>query len=195
VTHVRYISPYTPYYRADGTPAAGAALNFYVTGTSNREITYNDRGLTIPNKNPIILDELGSPGNVYLAPGRVYHAILNDTDGTTIFDLDDIVDFVSATSTPTHRYVTPYYEYSRSDGSPIAGGHLFFYATGTTTPATTWSDEALTIQNSSPIVLNAKGSPGSIFLARGSTYRAQLKDIDGTIVFDFDPVISYESTI
>jgi hypothetical protein len=43
-------------------------------------------------------------------------------------------------------------------GAPLAGGKLYTYAAGTTTPKVTWSDAAGTIANTNPVVLDTTGS-------------------------------------
>ncbi len=46
-----------------------------------------------------------------------------------------------------------------NDGSPLSGGNVYTYAAGTLTPKTMYSDTALTVPISNPIVLNAAGRP------------------------------------
>lgn len=46
-----------------------------------------------------------------------------------------------------------------NDGAPLAGGLLYTYAAGTTTPKKTYSDTGLTVEISNPIVMNAAGRP------------------------------------
>ena len=50
-------------------------------------------------------------------------------------------------------------------GAPYPGGKLFFYTSGTSTKLNTFSDSALTIANSDPVVLDSAGRfPNAIFL-------------------------------
>mgnify|MGYP003343058003 CR=1 FL=1 len=44
-----------------------------------------------------------------------------------------------------------------NNGVPLAGGLLYTYTAGTTTPQTTYTTNAGTIANANPIVLNAFG--------------------------------------
>lgn len=77
-----------------------------------------------------------------------------------------------------------------------AGYKLYFYETSTTTPKSTYSDEALTTPNTNPVVLNAAGRPDTdIWGADPSTYRMLLGDADSTSVsvlvspiVDIDPI-------
>lgn len=48
-------------------------------------------------------------------------------------------------------------QYLLADGSVNAGGKLAFYETDLTTPKNTWSDEALTVLNSNPVIMDAAG--------------------------------------
>jgi len=48
-------------------------------------------------------------------------------------------------------------QYFDANGDPLSGGKLNTYAAGTTTPQATYSDQAGTIPNTNPIVLNARG--------------------------------------
>lgn len=65
---------------------------------------------------------------------------------------------------------------------------LFFYATGTTTPQNTYSDPAFTTPNSNPIVLDAAGRAGNIFMLPSPSYRVVLQDVNAAVVWDLDPV-------
>lgn len=78
------------------------------------------------------------------------------------------------------------------DGDPAVGYQLFTYVAGSSTKATTYSDEAGTIPNSNPIILNAEGWPtqGPIWLSEGSTYKFVL-----ALPTDTDPPTSPVKTI
>ena len=72
------------------------------------------------------------------------------------------------------RYYTPNQFEITPTGAPLAGGQLFTYVTGSTTPLPTYSDAALSIPNSNPIVADANGRFGSIFLGSSQAYKIQL---------------------
>lgn len=77
-----------------------------------------------------------------------------------------------------------------NNGKPLKGGTIDFYVPNTTTRKTTWQDQALTIQNTNPIVLDAGGR--AIIWGSGS-YRQVLKDNNGNLIWDqivSDPVTS-----
>ena len=64
-----------------------------------------------------------------------------------------------------NRWVQPKRNSSRTQpGNRLAGAQLFFYATGTSTKQNTYSDKALTIPNTNPVVLDSSGRAGAIFL-------------------------------
>lgn len=50
------------------------------------------------------------------------------------------------------------------DGNrPLSGGKLYFYETGTGTAKTTYSNAAMTVENTWPVVLDADGRQGDVF--------------------------------
>lgn len=51
---------------------------------------------------------------------------------------------------------------------PLAGGKLYFFQAGTTTPQSAYQDSALSIPHSNPIILDAAGRVPQFFLADGS---------------------------
>lgn len=62
------------------------------------------------------------------------------------------------------------HKFYSSDGvTPLASGRVFTYATGTTTPVTTYSNLGGTVANSNPIVLDSEGE-ATIYLTAGTTY-------------------------
>lgn len=60
-------------------------------------------------------------------------------------------------------------QYFTNNGTIASAHKLFTYQNGTTTKATTWTDAALTIANTNPIVLDSSGRC-TIFLNPGSSY-------------------------
>lgn len=77
-----------------------------------------------------------------------------------------------------------------SSTAPYAGGRLYFYVAGTSTPQDTYSDSGLTTENLNPIVLNAAGYPDtSIFLA-DAAYKVVLKDSSDGLIWSEDNVWS-----
>lgn len=54
---------------------------------------------------------------------------------------------------------TPCPQFFDSNGKPLAGGKLFFYAAGTTNPQDTFTDATGSIANTNPVVLDGGGFP------------------------------------
>jgi hypothetical protein len=68
-----------------------------------------------------------------------------------------------------------------SNGTPLASGQVSFYAPGTTNPATTYQDQAGTIPNSNPIMLDSNGQ--AVIWGTGS-YRQIVQNSSGTTLWD-----------
>jgi hypothetical protein len=76
-----------------------------------------------------------------------------------------------------------------SNGIPLAGGLLYVYTAGTTTPVTTWTTNAGTSANTNPIVLNAAGrTPFEIWLNSGVTYKFALYTSTNVLIGTYDNI-------
>ena len=75
---------------------------------------------------------------------------------------------------------------------PLAGGLMYTYKAGTTTPAKTYSDDTGT-ENTNPIVLDSDGQC-DLFLDDAVSYRIILKNSSGVTQFDKDRIASLGST-
>jgi len=84
-------------------------------------------------------------------------------------------------STPNAQFVVG------STGAVAAGYKLYFYVSGTSTPLNTYSDAALTVPNSNPVVLDSNGNAGSIFL-QPANYKVVFTDPTSVQVWVEDPV-------
>lgn len=78
------------------------------------------------------------------------------------------------------------------DGSSVelAGGFLYFFATGSSTPHNTWQDHALTVPNTNPVVLDSAGRAGNIFMD-DTLYKVVLVAANGDLtspIWTADPV-------
>lgn len=87
-----------------------------------------------------------------------------------------------------NRFQTPDEQFGDSTGAPYAGGSLYFYVTGTDTPANTYSDSTLVTANANPVALDSAGRAGDVFLDPAVTYKVVLKDAAGVEVWTHDPV-------
>ncbi|MGE5650951.1 MAG: hypothetical protein ACM34A_12210 [Bacillota bacterium] len=65
-------------------------------------------------------------------------------------------------------------------GRPLAGGKLYTYAAGTTTPKATFSDAAGTTKNTNPVILDSRGE-ALIFWA--GSYDILLKDANDNLIY------------
>lgn len=70
-------------------------------------------------------------------------------------------------------------------GSPLVGGQVYTYFAGTSTNQDTYSDAALTVPNTNPVILDDTGS-ANIFL-KGS-YRIRVFDVSGKFIEEQDNV-------
>ena len=85
------------------------------------------------------------------------------------------------------RYINPQPQYFSTTGIPLNGGLLYFYEPSTLISKNTFSDTALSIPNTNPIVLSTGGSPVTDIWLNG-VYRVRLTDSLGNLLWDKDPV-------
>ena len=77
------------------------------------------------------------------------------------------------------------------NGSPLVGGKLYTYASGTTTPLATYTTSAGTVANTNPIILNAGGrTPNEIWLATGVLFKFVLKTSTDVLIGTYDGIPS-----
>lgn len=76
-----------------------------------------------------------------------------------------------------------------NNGAPLAGGLLYTYNAGTTTPVTTFTSIAGTTNNTNPIVLDAAGrTPAEIWLTGGLFYKFVLKTSTNVQIGSYDNI-------
>lgn len=89
-----------------------------------------------------------------------------------------------------NRFQNPFEQFGDSSIAPYSGGKLNFYLTGTSTRATTYSDNDLETPNTNPVVLNSAGRPDvGIFLDPAVTYKVVLTDAFDNQIWTADPVV------
>lgn len=76
--------------------------------------------------------------------------------------------------------------YVDANGAPLAGGRLYTYAAGTSTPLATYSDEAGVTPNTNPVILDARGE-ATVFWGP-APYKIVLKDANDVTVWTQDNV-------
>lgn len=74
---------------------------------------------------------------------------------------------------------TPFQVFLDNNGNPISGGKVCTYAAGTTTPAATYTDSALTVPNGNPIVTDIAGR-FTAWLPPGAAFKFIYQNNDGT---------------
>jgi len=88
------------------------------------------------------------------------------------------------------RYNPPFETALDAAGVTLSGAKLYFYTTGTTTPAATYSNTGLSVANANPVVADAGGRFSDIFLNPSVIYKAVLKTSADVIVWTADPINS-----
>jgi hypothetical protein len=81
---------------------------------------------------------------------------------------------------------TPKLQFLDANGNPLVNGLLYTYASGTTIPLATYTNQFETTANTNPIVLNARGE-ASVFLLAGFSYRFVLQNSSGVTQYTTDP--------
>jgi hypothetical protein len=81
-------------------------------------------------------------------------------------------------------------QFFNNDGVPLAGGLIYTYLAGTSTPAATYTTSAGNIAHSNPIVLDSAGRVpgGEIWLTSGTPYKFILMDSAGNLIGTYDNI-------
>ena len=88
------------------------------------------------------------------------------------------------------------WQFFDNSGVPLAGGLLYSYEAGTTTPAATYTSSAGTIANANPIVLDAAGRPPSeIWLSDLVNYKLVLKTSANVLIWTMDNISGINATV
>lgn len=75
----------------------------------------------------------------------------------------------------------PVVQFFDNNGNPLAGGKITTYLSNTTTPASTWQNEGLSVLNTNPIILNSRGE-ATIWLTPDIQYTFVLTDADNNLI-------------
>ncbi|MCP3709721.1 glycoside hydrolase family 55 protein [Paraburkholderia sp. CNPSo 3274] len=84
---------------------------------------------------------------------------------------------------------TPVMRFYDNNNNPLAGGQLYTYQAGTTTPTTTYTDATAGTPNSNPIILNARGE-APVWLSPVQAYKFVLEDANGNTIWTADQITS-----
>jgi hypothetical protein len=82
-------------------------------------------------------------------------------------------------------------QFFSNNGVPLAGGLLYTYYAGTSTPATTYTSSSGATALANPIILDAAGRvpTGEIWLTNGISYKFVLKDSTDALIATWDNLI------
>lgn len=72
--------------------------------------------------------------------------------------------------------------FADNNNNPLNGGLIYTYIAGTATPQATYTDSTGAVQNTNPVVCNARGE-ASIWLTTGTTYDIVLTDASGNTIW------------
>ena len=86
----------------------------------------------------------------------------------------------------TYLTPTPKMQFFDANGNPLAGGKLYTYASGTSTPLTSYTDYTGNTANTNPIILDSRGE-ADLWLGT-STYRLVLQTSASVLIWTVDGV-------
>jgi microcystin-dependent protein len=79
------------------------------------------------------------------------------------------------------------FQFFTTTGLPLAGGKIYTYQAGSSTPLATYTDNTGTTANANPIVLGSDGRPATeIWLTYGYNYKFVLKTADDSTIQTYD---------
>jgi hypothetical protein len=98
------------------------------------------------------------------------------------------------------RFEVPFPQFLDSTPNVYSGARLFFYASGTSTKLNTYSDRALSIPNTNPVVFNSAGRPAVDIFLQDLDYKVILSpatdtDPPGAPIWTADPVFARDSRL
>lgn len=174
--------PIIPVYRfvdGDDLPLIGGKVYTYAAGTTTPLTTYSNKELTVPNTNPVQLNLRGE-AVIFLPTDVLFDFDVFDVGDTAIETVEDVTNGI-ANSAPV------FYD---NDGNPLAGGKLYTYVAGTTTPQSTYADTNGDVTNANPLVLDGTGA--TEFWVDDAAYKYVLKDSLGNTIWSVDTRIAGE---
>lgn len=79
----------------------------------------------------------------------------------------------------------PIQRFYDNNNNPLAGGQLYTYIAGTTTPKATFTDSTGTTPNTNPVIMNARGE-ANVWLTPAQAYKFVLKDASSVTIWTVD---------
>jgi hypothetical protein len=86
----------------------------------------------------------------------------------------------------------PYLQAFDADGNALAGGQVFAYQAGTSTPITTYADPARTVPNSWPVILDGQGQ-APIYVV--GPLKLVIEDSEGNLIRTHDNILGITSDV
>ena len=82
------------------------------------------------------------------------------------------------------------WQFFNNDGTVLAGGKIYTYAAGTSTPVATYTTSAGNIAHANPIILDSAGRVpgGEIWLSFGVSYKFVIRDSNNVLIGTFDNI-------
>jgi len=81
------------------------------------------------------------------------------------------------------------WQFFNNNGIPLAGGQIYTYSAGTSSPLATYTSNLGNIANTNPIILDAYGRvPNEIWLTVGSAYKFILQDASNNQIGSWDNI-------
>ena len=79
------------------------------------------------------------------------------------------------------------FQFFTTTGQPLAGGKIYTYQAGSSTPLATYTDNTGSVANANPIILGTDGRPSTeIWLTYGYNYKFILKDSNDNTIQTYD---------
>ena len=78
--------------------------------------------------------------------------------------------------------------FTDENGNPLAGGKLWSYTAGTTTPNGTYRDQAGLVANTNPIILDGRGECDVWIAVGGGSYKFVLTDANDVVIWTVDNI-------
>lgn len=84
----------------------------------------------------------------------------------------------------------PKAQFFDANGAPLAGGKVYTYAAGTTTPLATFTDASALTPNTNPVILDARGEC-NLWFSTATSYKVILKNADDVLQWSVDNITTY----
>ncbi|WP_290509667.1 phage tail protein [Alcanivorax sp.] len=158
----RIVNPKQQFLTTAGLPNSNGTLTFYETGTTTPKDVFSDEDLTVEQSNPYPLNANGQVDADIWLDGQ-YRVVSKDSDGNTIWTIDDVAAITSTVNTP-------------GGGQEVVQGYLFNKAVNGNFRLVTGDDPTIsgTYQEAA--------SPGIFVKAQGTPTNGDVKTVRTTSV-------------